>query len=305
VKLQEDKVAFKTLIINASNYLNIEYEFVEKDFWLVLLLKEIFSTERDYVFKGGTSLSKCFKLINRFSEDIDISYEANYQEIGVSQREKRFKGVSTAIKNIGLEVSNKQSLKRDRYFNRFICPYPSLIEDAKIETHIIVELAAQTPSFPANKKTIQSYIGEYLVNIGRNDLVDKYELQPFEVNVQTLDRTLVDKTFAICDYYLTDKCVDHSRHIYDISKILEVVNLDNSLTKLFLDIYDIRFPLKLCESAKSGIKLYKIIEKILSEDSFKKDYNGREYSLLYEDYSYEKCCDSLKRLQQFLKDNNL
>lgn len=42
-------------------------EYIEKDYWLVNILKSILSKDPDYVFKGGTSLSKCYHLINRLS----------------------------------------------------------------------------------------------------------------------------------------------------------------------------------------------------------------------------------------------
>ena len=52
------------------------FEIIEKDFWVVWILGRLFSLEkvRPYLtFKGGTSLSKVYRLIDRFSEDIDLS----------------------------------------------------------------------------------------------------------------------------------------------------------------------------------------------------------------------------------------
>jgi predicted nucleotidyltransferase component of viral defense system len=54
--------------------LNIKNIYVEKDYWVTNALFTIFNNKigKDTVFKGGTALSKCFKLIERFSEDIDL-----------------------------------------------------------------------------------------------------------------------------------------------------------------------------------------------------------------------------------------
>ena len=58
--LDNDSTSFSSLIINTSEKFNIAHEYVEKDCWLFLLLKEIFkNSERGYVFKGG----KCVKNI--------------------------------------------------------------------------------------------------------------------------------------------------------------------------------------------------------------------------------------------------
>jgi predicted nucleotidyltransferase component of viral defense system len=63
--------------------LNMSPELVEKDFWVCWTLKHIFSLDEigaHITFKGGTSLSKCFDAIQRFSEDIDIAIERTYLE---------------------------------------------------------------------------------------------------------------------------------------------------------------------------------------------------------------------------------
>ena len=48
---------------------------------------------------------------------------------------------------------------------------------------------------------------------------------PFEITTQTIERTLVDKIFALCDYYIQGKTDRHSRHLYDIHKIVETMGL--------------------------------------------------------------------------------
>ena len=302
MRLDNDEELFLDAISNASLTLNILEEYVEKDYWLFLLLKDIFKNhERGYVFKGGTSLSKCHHIINRFSEDIDISYSSNFSSINSGEIKRKFKGITGAIRVVGLEIADAEKLRWNMYFNQFQCLYKSFYPNTSLEKKVIIELAAQTPSFPSEEKEFSSFIGEYFESIGHHDWVAKYELEPFPIQVQTLERTLVDKTFAICDYYLTNKCRKHSRHLYDISKLLTKVNLNQNLANLYAEVKEIRKKIKVCVSTKEGASLSDILTRILDEESFKSDYETLTMPLLYEDYSYNQCKESLTQLRDFLK----
>ena len=306
MRLDSDSAFFVNCISNTSIKMDVLTEYVEKDYWLYLILKEIFrNNEKGYVFKGGTSLSKCHHLVNRFSEDIDISYSSNYKELTGGQARRQFNGVFNAIKRVGLEIENLDHLRARRYFNQFLCPYNSFFSNAIIKKKVVVELAAQTPSFPIEEKEFSCFICDYFESIGRHDLVEQYELEPIVLQVQSLSRTLVDKTFAICDYYLSKKCKNHSRHLYDISKLLTRVKFDESLADLFKQVREYRKEIVICKSAKEGIKLYDLMNKILTEQSYKKDYESITMTLLYEEYPYTICEQSLIDLANFLKSYDL
>ena len=306
MRLDEDTVIFKALINATSNLFNINNTYVEKDYWQTLLLKKIFSKGKDYTFKGGTCLSKCYKIINRFSEDIDISYTVPYSSLGTNAKSSKFRGISSSINETGLKITNLENLRRDRYFNQFHCTYQSIFNDSNSsDTEIIIELAAQTPSFPVSTKKIKSFIGEYLEHISRYDLIEKYNLQAFEIAVQDITRTFVDKTAAICDYYLLGKCDNHSRHIYDLHKILPQITLDNSMKDLFKEVIEYRKHINVCVTANKGIKLHIVLSKIIEEDSYKNDFEKRTFLLLYETVSYSSCVESLKELLSFLKDYDI
>ena len=305
MRLDNNIKLFKEIIEKTSAHFHVLNEYTEKDYWLTLLLKEIFKRNNDYVFKGGTSLSKCHHLINRFSEDIDISYEKSYFEIGISEKERKYKGISSSIKNVGIKVLHPEKLNRDGYFNRFECPYETLFDSKNVENKVIVELAAQTPSFPTIEKPIQSFVGEYLEKTGRHDLVIQYELEPFIVKTQSLSRTLVDKIFAICDYYLSHKCEKHSRHLYDISKILGVIELNEDIVLLFKQVREYRKNNPICLSAKDNVDISNILDEIITNDAYKEDYNNQTARLLYESYPYSKCIESLKQIRKLLIDYSL
>jgi hypothetical protein len=82
--------------METASKMSLNAVIVEKDFWVCWLLKQLFSIEEfdgRLIFKGGTSLSKCFDLIRRFSEDIDIAVD--FEKLGFTGgKDPRQKGLS-------------------------------------------------------------------------------------------------------------------------------------------------------------------------------------------------------------------
>ncbi|MEA1787144.1 nucleotidyl transferase AbiEii/AbiGii toxin family protein [Arenibacter sp. GZD96] len=74
MNLHQNKDLFADAITATAQHMDILEVYVEKDYWICYALKLIFeSTIKDEaIFKGGTALSKCYKYIDRFSEDIDL-----------------------------------------------------------------------------------------------------------------------------------------------------------------------------------------------------------------------------------------
>jgi predicted nucleotidyltransferase component of viral defense system len=74
MKLHQDKKLFRQAVQFTSDQMQIPAVYVEKDYWVTYALFNIFNDKigSDTVFKGGTALSKCFGIIQRFSEDIDL-----------------------------------------------------------------------------------------------------------------------------------------------------------------------------------------------------------------------------------------
>lgn len=77
--LHNDKDLFTEVITEANAQTGIAESIIEKDYYVTMILKLLAKSNPDIVFKGGTSLSKCFHLINRFSEDI-VSSSLNISE---------------------------------------------------------------------------------------------------------------------------------------------------------------------------------------------------------------------------------
>ena len=71
--LHEERESFAEVLAVTSDRYGISGEIIEKDYYVSMLLKALHEVETGFVFRGGTSLSKCYQIIERFSEDIDLS----------------------------------------------------------------------------------------------------------------------------------------------------------------------------------------------------------------------------------------
>lgn len=128
MNLHHDKEAFKELITGASKELGIPANIIEKDYYVTLVLKELSMHLKDMVFKGGTSLSKCYQLLDRFSEDIDISYNAKVGIPGESRRKQLKKTVVTTMDSLGFTICNLDDTRSRRYYNCYCVSYPSVYD---------------------------------------------------------------------------------------------------------------------------------------------------------------------------------
>lgn len=299
--LSDEKQQFGIIVRNASRDLKIAESYVEKDFYALTILKELIKRNPNFVFKGGTSLSVCQKVINRFSEDIDVSYA--FERITVGQRRDIKQAFFDSIHAASLEVSNADNIRSRRIFNRYLCPYDSKWNN--VSNQVIVEWATQTPSFPIEEKEAQTIIGRYLSKIGRDDLIQKYNLEAFMVKTITKERTFVDKIFAICDYHISKKLRRQSRHIYDLHQLLKYIELNDEIINVFNKVKSYRVNLDTCYSVKEDKPISKILEELIEEQTYLDDYNELTYTLLYDHVTYDECVPSILKIAKFLKDNNL
>ena len=98
------------LVRETANRLSLHTTSVEKDFWVCLLLRELFALSeigQQLLFKGGTSLSKAYHVISRFSEDIDLSIDrtalafeegADWEKLTAGQRDNRLKKLNRSMR---------------------------------------------------------------------------------------------------------------------------------------------------------------------------------------------------------------
>ena len=297
--LHNNRELFEQAVLKTAEYLKIDAGIVEKDYYVTLILKEISLAVPDLVFKGGTSLSKCHKVINRFSEDIDLTveYETKPSE---GKRRSLKKNIVDTIEKSGLVLANPDEIKSRREFNKYIVEYPSIFTQAGLKNHLQIETMIKIRAYPNQEMNAASLIYDYFVKEGFSELIDEYELAPFTIKVQSAERTFVDKIFALADYYLADNVTEHSRHIYDLYKLLDKVQLDEQLKILFENVRIEREPHQVCLSAKESIKMSSLLKEIVDTDAYKEDFNNITSLLIFEKTEYEEAITSLKKIIEFL-----
>lgn len=297
MNLHHDHEAFSELIAAASNELRIPPGIVEKDYYVTLALRELASRVKGMVFKGGTSLTKCYQILDRFSEDIDISYAAAEGVPGESRKRQLKKAVVFSVEAIGLSVTNLEETRSRRSYNCYKAGYSSIYSPLlELKPELIIETYIALLPFPTIKRMTDNYIYRFLKMTEREDLAEKFDLMPFEITTQAIERTLIDKVFAICDYYLSDKIDQHSRHLYDIYKILEYNTPDASLSKLVQEVRSLREPLSVCPSAKTGVCINDLLEEIVDKEIYRDDYETVTRRFLFTYLPYEAAIDGIKEI---------
>ena len=107
------------------------------------------------------------------------------------------------------------------------------------------------------------------------------------MNVQSVERTFVDKVFAVCDYKIQNMQDRDSRHLYDICKLLGKVKLDQQLDELIDVVRDDRMHSKNNPSAQLEYNIPEMLREIISSRFYEADYKNVTQKLLYEDISYD------------------
>lgn len=297
--LHSDKELFKQLILLAAEDTGIEEGIIEKDYYVTMFLKSLAAKYPQIIFKGGTSLSKCYKLINRFSEDIDLSLDCEAHPTE-SQRKNLKKSIVAATDEFGFILTNPDKVRSKRDYNKYVINFPSVFDFPSLKHHLIVETSVFIRSYPSVKMTASSIIYDYLVNTNRADLIEQFELEPFKLNVQDVKRTFIDKLFALGDYYLDNKITEHSRHIYDLYKLYDVVSIDNELKELLEQVRKERSTHLACSSAQEGVNLKSLLQEIVDKKAYKDDYEAITEGLLFEKVSYDEAITTLIKIIQKL-----
>ncbi len=293
--LHDDRELFSQVVLRTSESLNIRPEIVEKDYYVTMLLKEIYSLMPEIVFKGGTSLSKCYHLIKRFSEDIDLGIEAG-ASITESGRKRIKEVMLKAIEKAGLELDNADSVKSRHTYNRYIVNIPNNNNSPYLKDKILIETAVYQKSYPTKLMEATSLIYDYLSQNSFGDFIEQYELQPVTLKVQAAERTLVDKLYAVADYYMAGTFTEHSRHIYDIYKLLSVVTIDDDLKALAILVADERKADSHCLSVQDGVNVHDILTEIIRTEAYRSDYEEITEKLLYEQVPYDKAIAGVKKI---------
>ncbi len=267
--LHEDRELFQDIIEATAEAQQRPIAIIEKDYYVTMILKLLSEEVPACVFKGGTSLSKCHHAIDRFSEDIDIAFSENLTQ---GQR-KRLKN------NIISGIS-----RRD--YNCYTFAYQPIGRDGQdcLLPGVKMEISLGTISFPTIKLPVDSYLYHYLLQ-DNDELIEEFHLQPFEMNLQSLERTFADKVFAICDYYMAEKLQRNSRHIYDLYMLFPRITFNDEYKKLISEIRVQRARMPVCLSAQEGVNIPELLKNIVKNEVYRSDYE--EITAYFQNYPIE------------------
>ncbi len=227
--LHDDEKVFRELIEATSQWKGIHPVIVEKDYRITQILENLSSGTffDSVVFKGGTSLSKGYRLIERFSEDVDIAVLTTADMTG--------NRVKTLIRNIERsmvtdfrEVHVNEITSKGSRFRRSVYKLPLIFQDKRggiVPGNIVLEINSFSNPYPYHKTGIQSFITDFLIHIRRQDYIEKYGLHSFPINILDKTRTLVEKLVSLVRFSLADDPIDSLsgkiRHFYDLYYLMK------------------------------------------------------------------------------------
>jgi len=238
------------LFIAAAQKSGIDVAVLEKDFWVCWTLKELFGLPvigQNLIFKGGTSLSKIFKVINRFSEDIDVSIERGFlgyggsdePEAGASNKEKqrRVEALMVACQHkIAAELApalnsaihakitgtDQWSLRPDETDpdrQTLLFDYPSSLpptESGYVRRSVKIEMGARADHWPWETKPVMPYVAE--------QFPQGFRQATCEVKVLAVERTFWEKaTILHAEFHRPESKpspVRLSRHYCDVYELI-------------------------------------------------------------------------------------
>lgn len=301
---------------------------VEKDWWVSRTLEIIFQMEvaKHLVFKGGTSLSKAWKLINRFSEDIDLAIDKDFfgftGDLGKNQRDKLrktagiyttgtfFKELEAAFKIKGFEnlefkvIDTGDSDQDPRILEIY---YSNVIPaDTKyILPRVQIEVSCRSLREPFTVKSFGALIDE--------DFAGKDFTEPlFDVPTVNAERTFLEKLFLLHEEFhrpIDKMRVDRlSRHLYDIYHLTKAGIAEQSINDkaLYETIVAHRYKFSRVGNVDYNLHNPKTLNPIPLESKmgeWKSDYAKMKEDMIYEENkpTFEDLINNLEEVKNKLQ----
>tara|TARA_R110000744_G_scaffold316945_2_gene423622 strand:+ start:9551 stop:10528 length:978 start_codon:yes stop_codon:yes gene_type:complete len=235
--LHENTELFNEAIRATAQRMGILDIYIEKDYWVCYTLYLIYTgTFKDEaVFKGGTALSKCYSIIERFSEDIDLVLLRNGDETG-GQLKTKLRKITKALTAPFVEeeiegITNKMGMIR-----KIAYTYPKVFKGdfGQVREYIIVEASWLGHFEPYSTQQISSYIYEMMINANQEELAKTHHMLPFDVNVLDVRRTFCEKIMSMVRFSHTKSPIvdlnNKIRHLYDIHMLLQMDEIKEFFT---------------------------------------------------------------------------
>jgi hypothetical protein len=246
-KLRENPDDLDALVARAAAAGGLPAPYVEKDFWVTEVLRAA-ATDRavvmpdgsaapvTFLFKGGTSLSRVFGIIDRFSEDVDL---LTVFPDGASEhaRHKVLRQVDADVTaHLGLDsedVSVSASTTGVKRYTTY--HYPTQHYSEGLREGVLLELGSRGGTYPADRHRYRSMVADFATGqLGEAD--DTWEeFSAFEINVLAPQRTLLEKVAAVHDAAVrndTARLLRYGRHFYDIDRLLNTPGVLEALDAL-------------------------------------------------------------------------
>jgi predicted nucleotidyltransferase component of viral defense system len=290
---------------------------------VVRTLELIFKTEiaANTVFKGGTSLSKAWNLIDRFSEDIDLALDRKFlgfdKEMNASQvkklRKDSFKYISenyfpllqrafneAGFNNVTLQLSEAKSNDEDPV--KIAVNYPAVTEKSDyLPPRVLIEIGSRSLIEPFSEKEFASFVAEHFS--GRN-FADK------NITIPTVnpERTFLEKIFLLHEEFQQPqgkvRVERKSRHLYDLEKLMDTEFGEKGLSdkELYQHIVEHRktiTPLRGIDYANHTPGKINPVPPGNLMDAWKKDYELMQQSMIYKDsLPFDKLMERINGLKE-------
>lgn len=214
---------------------------IEKDWWVTQVLKALHTLPyaEHIAFKGGTSLSKCWNLIARFSEDIDIALSREFLgfggELSKTQISDKLRRAACSFVRGKMQYDVKEALLaqgiRQDVFSVDVVITPVTTVDPEVITvtyqslydvspyiknTVKLEISGRSMVEPVEKKFINAAIDAHFPNA-------PFAEDPFEVNAVIPERTFLEKVFLLHEEFHKDvvRVERMSRHVYDLAMMMD------------------------------------------------------------------------------------
>jgi hypothetical protein len=243
-RLREHPDELSALVTQTAISLGIVPAYVEKDFWVTEVLRAAcpsrsialpdgLTGEVTFVFKGGTSLSRVFHLIERFSEDIDLLAvfpDGPGQTARHGVLKKVDQAVTAHLSIAGTVGPSDTGVKRYTTYT-----YPVTPGSDGIKQGVLLELGSRGGAQPASTHAYRSMVAEHAWGAYGHDASVWEEFAPFDVLVLAPERTLLEKiagVHAAASMNDTDALAKVGRHFYDIGMLLSDAEIQGALERL-------------------------------------------------------------------------
>lgn len=306
------------ILRDAGERTNLPAYAVEKDWWVVQALAILFDMEigRHMVFKGGTSLSKAWGLIERFSEDIDLAVDRRFYgfegDLGKKQRTNLRKKANTYIteqlypelssrfkeKGVDVKLELEEITTSDQDPIIILVNYPNVIESpGYLRPRVQIELGCRSLIEPFSIRTFNSFLDESYPDAS-------FAGQPIHVPTVDPGRTLLEKIFLLHEEFQRPEKkvrVDRmSRHLFDIYKLATSPFADKVLSNQELYVEIVKHRLSFTKLGGVDYKLHNPgtinpIPPANLQEAWKRDYSIMQEQMIYADSpSFEMMLEAIK-----------